>query len=184
MGMSNAKASDSQEICFIENGTDYVEFIKNRDGKKAFSDIKEGNFVDADGKVVGKHKGISYYTIGQRKGLGIALGKPAFVTDINKEKNTVTLGDNEELFRTHVIIEDLFFTETGSSKLPRGIEKKYLTAKVRYAAPPAVCTVKQAEEGSIEVIFETPQRAMTPGQSVVIYEDDRVIGGGRIAYSF
>lgn len=205
--LSSAEKSDSQEICFIENGTDHAEFIKTFGN--VISGTEEGDFVDSTGKVLGQHKGIVNYTIGQRKGLGIALGHPVFVTDIDCKKNTITLGENEELFKSSVIIGDLFFTETGGAAVPSGIHKKNLTAKVRYAAPRA--TVKIAAEDSrkcekestscaadaaascqsasapskcccetLTLIFEKPQRAMTPGQSLVMYDGDLVIGGGRI----
>lgn len=218
--LSSAEKSDSQEICFIENNASHAEFIrefsndkgencKSNDGSVINTGTEEGDFVDNTGKVLGQHKGIVNYTIGQRKGLGIALGHPVFVTDIDCEKNTVTLGENEELFKSSVLIGDLFFTETGGAAVPSGIHKKNLTAKVRYAAPRAA--VKIAAEDSrkcekestscaadaaasckntsalskcccetLTLIFEKPQRAMTPGQSLVIYDGDLVIGGGRI----
>ncbi|MCI8631349.1 MAG: tRNA 2-thiouridine(34) synthase MnmA [Firmicutes bacterium] len=181
-GFSSAEKSDSQEICFIENGKDYVDFIKDFDSS---CKIKEGNFIDKDGNILGHHKGLVNYTIGQRKGLGIALGHPVFITNIDNENNTVTLGDNEELFKSSVYVEDLFFTETGSAALPEQIQTKNLTAKVRYAAPRAAAEIAafDAEQGILTVRFQTPQRAMTPGQSLVIYDGDIILGGGRIQKS-
>lgn len=217
MGMSNAKQSDSQEICFVPDGVNYADYISEwvenscRFNETAF---EAGDFVDKDGNVLGRHKGIVNYTIGQRKGLGIALGKPAFVTEINASDNTVVLGDNEELFKHNVIIDDVFFTETNGSRVPEGIEERVLTAKVRYAAPRAAAHVRicgddvcgtaisdfavpgseSAHDTScdagvacrkmLEVVFEVPQRAMTPGQSLVIYDGDLVIGGGRIIKTY
>ncbi|MBQ3123108.1 MAG: tRNA 2-thiouridine(34) synthase MnmA, partial [Firmicutes bacterium] len=143
--------------------------------------LKEGNFINREGTVLGKHKGVVNYTIGQRKGLGIALGKPAFVTELNADDNTVVLGDNEELFKTEVVIDKLFFAETDGSNLPEDIESINLIGKIRYAAPRANARVlKGEEEDRLIVVFETPQRAMTPGQSLVLYDGDLVIGGGRI----
>ncbi len=195
-GLSSAEKSDSQEICFIDNSVDYVDFIKNFNGdSEDKTGIEEGNFINAEGKVLGRHKGLVNYTIGQRKGLGIALGYPAFITEIDCENNTVTLGKNETLFKTEAIICDLFFTETGNAELPCGIEKRNLSAKVRYAAPRAAVKIVSASDKKYEkvqsadssstvlkIIFDAPQRAMTPGQSLVIYDDDgdKVIGGGRI----
>ena len=204
-GLSAAEKSDSQEICFIENNANHAEFIrefsndkgencKSNDGSVINTGMEEGEFVDSKGKILGRHKGIINYTIGQRKGLGIALGHPVFVTDIDSEKNTVTLGENEELFKSSVIIGDLFFTETGGAAVPFGIHKKNLTAKVRYAAPRAAVKIAADAAASckntsahskcccetLTLIFEKPQRAMTPGQSLVIYDGDLVIGGGRI----
>lgn len=191
MGMSNAKLSDSQEICFVENGCDHGDYIKEWADKSTkglsinsidMTPLQEGNFTDKMGNVLGKHKGIVNYTIGQRKKLGIALGKPAFVTEINPNDNTIVLGENEELFKTHAIIDNIFFSETDGVTLPNGITEKELTAKVRYAAPRAAAKICLSEESSdtLEIVFDVPQRAMTPGQSIVLYDGDIVIGGGRI----
>lgn len=175
--MPNAESADSQEICFIdEEKEDYVTFMARR----GFA-CPKGHFVDADGKILGEHQGISRYTVGQRKGLGIALGKPAFVTKIDKENNRVVLGDNEDLFHTEVISTDNFFTETGGGEIPeRLLEKRGITAKIRYAAKPAPAVLHRAGDGRVVTVFEQPQRAATPGQSIVFYDGERVVGGGFI----
>lgn len=179
--MSNAGRADSQEICFLPPNTSYIEYISACDGQASDT---PGDFVDRDGKILGRHKGLIHYTIGQRKGLGIALGKPAFVTAMDSVRNTVTLGENDDLFRDHADISDLFFTETGDATLPPVLNESTLTAKVRYAAPrtPVRITEIKTENGepALAVRFSTPQRAITPGQSLVLYEGERVLGGGRI----
>lgn len=182
MGMSNSDKKDSQEICFIEDNRTHGDFIDDWTGNTGkLLTLKEGNFINREGTVLGKHKGVVNYTIGQRKGLGIALGKPAFVTELNSDNNTVVLGENEELLKTNVIIDRLFFAETDGSDIPSDLEGKELTGKIRYAAPRACAKVlKGNEQGTVTVMFENPQRAMTPGQSLVLYDGDLVIGGGRI----
>lgn len=173
--MSNSEDKDSQEICFLNEGEDYTSFLKKHGVKSV-----EGNFIDKDSNVLGRHKGIINYTIGQRKGLGIALGKPAFVTDIDAENNTVTLGENVDLFNRQVICDNVFFTSTSSSRIPEFIMGKRLYGKIRYAAKPAECSVEEYKEGMIKVLFDEPQRAATGGQSLVLYMDDEVCGGGLI----
>ena len=171
-GIDNADAKDSQEICFVDDDTNYEAFLEERGYKSA-----PGKFVDKDGKVLGDHKGISSYTIGQRKGLGIALGKPAFVTEINSEKNTVTLGDNADLFKVRVISTDNVITDKNLD-LTKPVN---VQGKIRYAAKPANCTIIMIGKDLLEAIFEEPQRAATPGQSVVFYDGDLVVGGGFIS---
>lgn len=175
--MPNAEASDSQEICFIDDKKeDYVNFIEGR----GFSPEK-GNFVDAEGKILGRHQGICRYTIGQRKGLGIALGKPAFVTKIDPVTGNVTLGDNQDLFSREVISKDNFFAETSGSGLPSGFcESLAVSAKIRYAAKAAPAVITKMADGRLLTTFDEPQRAAAPGQSIVFYDGDRVIGGGFI----
>ena len=136
-----------------------------------------GNFVDADGKVLGQHKGLLNYTIGQRKGLGIALGKPAFVVAMDPQTGDVVLGDNADLFKTEVVSKDNFFVADSSTALT---EELTVLAKIRYAAKPSKAVLKQLDDGRILAVFEEPQRAATPGQSIVFYQDDVVIGGGII----
>ena len=172
-GLPNAETADSQEICFIDEAQEsYQEFL-TRKGYKC----KEGDFVDADGNVLGRHKGIMNFTIGQRKGLGIALGKPAFVTEINPENNQVTLGSNDDLFKRDVYsIENVFADGT---VLAEG-ESLQVRAKIRYASKPAEAVITVAGEGRILTSFSEPQIAATPGQSIVFYVDDYVIGGGFI----
>lgn len=161
----NAEAKDSQEICFIDPTDNYKDFLRRR-GITA----EKGDFVDPEGNVLGEHQGILNYTIGQRKGLGIALGKPAFVTRIDGEKNHVVLGDNADLFNTEVI-------SSGNVLIK---EVTNVTAKIRYAAKPAEATLRVLDDGRILTTFKEPQRAATPGQSIVFYNGDLVIGGGFI----
>ena len=199
--LKNAEDKDSQEICFIEDGDDYKAFLR-RNG----CDLPKGDFVDADGNILGEHQGILHYTIGQRKGLGIALGKPAFVTGIDSEKNRVVLGDNQDLFKTEVVSDGNILLGIDFSRLAQqerearqadcgengedgearslGIigfdDTSGITAKIRYAAKPAAASLKLLPDGKILATFEEPQRAPTPGQSIVFYQDDLVLGGGFI----
>jgi len=181
--MSNSELADSQEICFISDDMEHSDFINEwlETGEHNTITVNnEGNFIDKTGKILGKHKGIINYTIGQRKKLGIALGRPVFVTAIDANQNTVTLGDNEELFKIKVAATDCFFTETGGNKLPEHLENARITAKVRYAAKRTEAIIRTLEDGKIEATFEIPQRAPTPGQSIVFYDGEMVIGGGFI----
>lgn len=195
--LKNAEDKDSQEICFIEDGDDYKAFLR-RNG----CDLPKGDFVDTDGNILGEHQGILHYTIGQRKGLGIALGKPAFVTGIDCEKNQVVLGDNQDLFKTEVVSDGNILLGIDFSQLAQqerearqadgesgearslGIigfdDMLGITAKIRYAAKPAAASLKLLPDGKILATFEEPQRAPTPGQSIVFYRNDLVLGGGFI----
>ena len=168
--LQNAEKKDSQEICFIKNDETYADYIKSLG-----YDSKPGKFIDKDGKLLGEHKGIVNYTIGQRKGLGIALGKPAFVTAIDYGKNTITLGDNEDLFSNKVISSDNVFSFGG----PEDYDGMKVMAKVRYSARLSEAVIK-VDDNIITTTFKEPQRAATPGQSIVFYVDDHVIGGGFI----
>ncbi len=168
--MTNADKKDSQEICFIDDEIGYAKYIKDLGYES-----KPGKFVSKDGVVYGEHKGIVNYTIGQRKGLGIAIGKPAFVTKIDNEKNQVVLGDNEDLFTNEVICGDYFFAANDA----KSFDGKTVMAKVRYSAQPTEATLK-VDDKKITATFLVPQRAATPGQSMVFYVDEKVIGGGFI----
>lgn len=170
MGFVNAHKGDSQDICFIPDG-DYAAFIARYTGKQ----YPNGDFVDADGTVLGTHRGIIHYTIGQRKGLGIALGKPAFVCRKDAQHNTVMLGDNEALFSDRLTAENINWIPFDRLDHPLRVR-----AKVRYNMIPQEATVEQTAEDRVQVIFEQPQRAITPGQSVVFYDGAYVIGGGII----
>ncbi len=171
----NADSKDSQEICFIDDEVGYAAYIFDR----GFS-VKPGNFIDKEGNVLGEHKGVIHYTIGQRKGLGITFGKPVYVTKLDPENNTVTLGDHEDLFSHEVICRDCFFPTTGSGRMPDFLSGKRLTGKIRYAAKPAECMIEQIKDGRIKAVFTEKQRAATPGQSVVFYYEDCAVGGGYI----
>ena len=169
-GFINAQKKDSQDICFIPDG-DYVSFIKRYTGKE----YPAGNYIDLQGNVLGKHSGAICYTIGQRKGLGIALGAPAYVCSKDTDSNTVTLGTNEDLFRSRLRAIDWNWIPFPELNAPIKV-----TAKVRYRHTPQPATVYPEENGAARVEFETPQRAITPGQLVVLYDGDLVIGGGTI----
>lgn len=163
-----AKKGDSQDICFIPDG-DYAAFIEKEGTYKG----KAGYFVDMEGKVLGKHKGLIHYTVGQRKGLGIAFGKPVYVYGVDAEKNQVKLCDNEALFRRTLYAGDL--AHMAYEKFEDGMRFK---AKIRYAHKAAWCTVRMVEGDILECTFDEPQRAITPGQSLVLYDGEYVVGGG------
>lgn len=169
-GLGVAKKPDSQEICFIEDN-DYGKFIS----ENIDSDILPGNFVDTNGSILGQHKGVYYYTIGQRKGLGITSKKPLYVVDIDLEKNEIILGENTETFSNRLTARDLNFISIGQLDQEMKVE-----AKIRYGAKEAPGTIKPLDHGRVEVVFDTPQRAITPGQSVVFYDGEIVVGGGVI----
>lgn len=163
--------SDSQEICFIPDDN-YGRFLL----EKIDEPIAEGNFVDQAGNVIGKHKGIIHYTVGQRKGLNLAMGKPAYVTQINASMNEVVIGGSEDVFSEGLIAEEVNFMPFDT--LTQTIE---VTAKVRYSSVPAKAIVSPLPDGKVKVIFpEEKQRAITPGQAVVFYQGDYMIGGGTI----
>ena len=150
---------------------DYAGFIKRRTGK----DYPNGKFVDTDGNVLGEHKGIIHYTVGQRKGLGIAFGKPMFVVKIDSETGNVILGEKGTEFSEKLVAQKLNFIS-----VPKGENGMKVLAKVRYSAPPAEAELYMIDENTAEVVFSTPQRAVTPGQAVVFYEEDGTVMGGGI----
>lgn len=169
-GLSVASKPDSQEICFVEEN-DYVRYIsENTD-----ADIKEGWFIDRNGNRLGRHKGIIHYTVGQRKGLGVSFGKPMFVVEIKPEDNTVVLGDETEVFSKGLIATDLNFISIRDLN-----DEMNVTAKIRYSAKEAAAVISPLKDGHVRVKFEEPQRAVTPGQSVVFYNNDVIVGGGVI----
>lgn len=170
IGLAVATKPDSQEICFVADN-DYAGYIERETGKK----MPKGKFVTKEGKILGEHKGIIHYTIGQRKGLGLSYGKPLFVSKIDPTNHTVVVGDNEDLFTTEVYIKDLNFMPFET--LPGKME---LTAKIRYSHQPAKCTVEMIGDNQAKCVFEEPQRAITPGQALVLYLDNLVVGGGTI----
>ena len=145
--------------------------IKKSSGRK----IIPGNFVNKHGDVMGTHKGIVYYTIGQRKGLGIAVGKPVFVNDINPLTNQIVLGDEEDIFKTGLIAKDLNFILFDSLQ-----SNLRVSAKIRYSAKPQLATLIPLENNRVKVVFDEKQRAITKGQSVVFYLENLVVGGGII----
>ena len=169
-GFVNARKRDSQDICFVPNG-DYFTFIKEYTGKEYAS----GDFLDLNGNVVGHHQGAVAYTRGQRKGLGLAMGAPVYVCSKDMDKNTVTVGSNDVLFSHALRANDWNFFPFDHPETPMRVLAK---ARSRMAEQPA--TVYPEDDGSVRVDFDEPQRAITTGQAVVLYEGDQVIGGGTI----
>ena len=169
-GFINADKGDSQDICFVKNEM-YYDFIERTQGKH----YPEGDFVTVDGKILGKHKGIIRYTVGQRKGLGIAYSSPLYVVKVDPVENKVILGANEDLFTDTLIAKNINLIS-----VPEITEPMRVTAKVRYRHTAQPATVTQIDHDTIKVVFDTPQRAITKGQSVVLYDGDTVVGGGII----
>lgn len=169
-GFINAKKHDSQDICFVVNGT-YCDFIESYTGRH----FPEGDFVDKDGNFLGRHKGIIRYTVGQRKGLGLSFEQPMYVTAVNPENNTVTLGTNEELFSTSVTANEINLISVDNLYEPMRVK-----AKVRYRQVEQWATTVQTDDDTIKIEFDEPQRAITKGQAVVLYDGDVVVGGGTI----
>ena len=170
MNFSNSRKKESQDICFIPDG-DYVSFLSRFAGLS----FEGGNYIDIAGNVLGKHLGAVKYTTGQRKGLGIALGEPAYVLGKDMFKNTVTLGKEEMLFNRSLDAESINFIAFDNLDSPIRVE-----AKIRYSHKTAKATLEQTSENSFNLEFDEPQRAITSGQSVVLYDGDYVLGGGII----
>lgn len=166
----NARKPDSQDICFVKDG-DYAGFLESKMGVES----KSGNFVDREGRIIGRHKGIIHYTVGQRKGLGIALGKPAYVIDKNKEANTVKIGTSEDLYSSRLTAGDL-----NMIALEKLTSPMKASVKTRYSQKETEAVLHPLGEDKIMVEFKEKQRAITPGQAVVFYDGDIVIGGGAI----
>lgn len=181
VGLRVADKPDSQDICFVPDGdyasyiTKYVESCSCKGAESDHRGITPGNFVLTDGMVVGRHKGLIHYTVGQRKGLGIALGYPVFVLEINPGTNEVVVGSGEESMSYQVRANHVNFMSV--EDLP---ERKRVWAKIRYNHKGAWCTVQKTGEDEILCLFEEAQRAVTPGQAVVLYDGDYVLGGGTI----
>lgn len=169
-GLPVAHKPDSQEICFVEN-KDYAGFIERYTGKKP----ERGNFVDASGNVLGEHLGVTKYTIGQRKGLGISFGRPMYVTGIDAKNNIIMLGEEGSQYSSSLVAENLNFIPFD---YPSG--DMVVQAKVRYQAKPARARLIPISETRVKVEFDEPQRSVTPGQAVVFYDEDIVLGGGTI----
>jgi len=174
LGLLNAKKRDSQDICFIPDG-DYRAFLEHYTGKA----YAPGDYLDLEGKVVGKHCGAVGYTLGQRKGLGLAMGQPVYVCGKDMAANTVTVGPNEALFQNALIAENWNWIAFDEPKEPVRVWAK---ARSRMAEQPA--WLYPEENGAARVVFDSPQRAITPGQAVVLYDGELVIGGGTITSAF
>lgn len=169
-GLELSHKHDSQDICFVPDG-DYAKFIEKYTGKKT----PEGDFVDKDGNYIGRHKGIIHYTIGQRRGLGIPAASRLYVCEISPKTNTVVLGDNEDLFSSELEADNVNLISVDSLTEP-----KRVTAKIRYRHKEQPATAWQTPDGILHVKFDEPQRAITKGQAVVMYDGDEVVGGGVI----
>ena len=169
-GFVNFNKPDSQDICFVPDG-DYAKVIEERTGRV----YPKGSFVGRDGRIYGEHKGIINYTIGQRKGLGISAPEPLYVLSINPENNTVVLGSNDDLF-TDELYADNFSWISGEAPT----EEFRCSAKIRYRQKEQPATVTPLENNRVKIKFDAPLRAITPGQSAVLYDGDTVLGGGII----
>ncbi len=169
-GLPTAGRPESQEICFVPDD-DYCRFISGRVGDQ----IKPGPFLDRRGNVLGTHRGIPYYTIGQRRGLGVALGHRAYVVGIEPGRNAVVLGTEEELLSPGLESSDNNFIPFDELKAPLRVE-----ARIRYNGRPEPAAIEPLEGGRVRVSFDRPQRAVTPGQAVVYYQGDLLVGGGII----
>ena len=170
IGLMVANKPDSQEICFVPDN-DYAGFIERETNLKSV----EGNFVNLKGEVLGRHKGIVHYTVGQRKGLGITFGHPVFVVKICPETNEVVLGENEDVFTRKLYANNLNFMSI--EKLEGSMR---VNAKIRYSHVGGSCTINLIDDDTVECTFDEKQRAITPGQAVVFYDGDYVLGGGTI----
>lgn len=169
-GFINAHKHDSQDICFVQNGS-YAAFIEEYTGKS----YPEGDFIDTAGHILGRHRGIIHYTVGQRKGLGLSFPEPMYVCKINPEDQTVTLGKESELYTQVLTAADINLIAFSSIDKPLRLK-----AKVRYRKAEQWATVTQIQEDTLRVEFDLPQRAVTKGQAVVLYDGDTVVGGGTI----
>ncbi len=171
LGMKSTSGPGSQEICFIPDN-DYRKFLEERCGSHS---IVPGEIRDMSGKVVGHHRGIAFYTVGQRRGLRLAFGKPVYVVDIDPESNTIWIGDDEELCR-----DGLVAGSTNWISIDTVEERMRVKASIRYRHGGSGATIFPLTNGEVEVKFDQPQRAITPGQSIVFYDGDLVVGGGVI----
>lgn len=170
LGLKVAQKPDSMEICFVPD-QDYARFIEEHSGRT----IPEGNFVTSDGTVIGRHRGITHYTVGQRKGLGLSMGRPVFVTEIRPQTNEVVVGEYDDVFTDRLICGDLQFMSVAD--IP---DELAVVAKIRYNHQGAKAVVHRLDQNRAEVIFREPVRAVTPGQAVVFYDGEYVAGGGTI----
>ncbi|MCI8863520.1 MAG: tRNA 2-thiouridine(34) synthase MnmA [Lachnospiraceae bacterium] len=170
IGLSVADKPDSQEICFVPD-QDYAGFIERTTGAPS----QTGNFVQADGTILGQHKGIIHYTIGQRRGLGLPMGRRVVVTEIRPETNEVVIGEQEDVWTDHLLADRLNWMS-----VPDLTEERSASAKIRYNHTGTPCTLQKTASDQVRVQFHEPVRAVTPGQAVVFYDGDCVLGGGTI----
>ena len=170
IGLLIANKPDSQEICFIPDN-DYAGYIERESGKT----FPKGNFVDLEGNILGTHKGIIHYTIGQRKGLGLSMGSPVFVVDIRPETNEVVIGSNLDTFH-----DSLYAGKVNLMSVDALEGEREVVANIRYSHKGAPCRIRMVDEDTVLCKFEEPVRAITPGQAVVFYDGDIVLGGAVI----
>jgi len=170
-GFVNADKHDSQDICFVRDGSDYGDFIEQYTGKK----YEEGDFIDTHGNILGRHKGLIRYTIGQRKGLGLSLKSPLYVYSKNTENNTVTLSENDGLFSKS--LDAAGFNWIACEGINSPIRVK---TKIRYNQTEQPATAAQTSPDTVHIEFDEPQRAIAKGQAAVLYDGDVVVGGGTI----
>jgi tRNA-specific 2-thiouridylase len=170
-GLSNAEKEESQDICFVDNG-DYADFIENYTGKT----FPEGDIIDTEGKVLGRHRGLIRYTPGQRRGVGVACNFPVYVAVKNTETNTLVIGGEEELYSVSCNVRQINLIACENLSQPQR-----LTVKTRYLQKEQWAMVEQTGADTARVNFEEPQRAITSGQAAVFYDGDTVVGGGTIA---
>ena len=168
--LKTASKPDSEDICFIPDGN-YKKFLENNSNIKP----KEGNIVNVKGEILGKHKGLYNYTIGQRKGLGISNKVPLFVIGFNKEKNELIVGEESETYKTEMLVKDINLL-----LIDELTQKMKVNVKTRYSSKEEPATIEMMENGYIKVVFDKPVQRITPGQSAVFYIDDIVLGGGKI----
>ncbi|MFH1540357.1 MAG: tRNA 2-thiouridine(34) synthase MnmA [Elusimicrobiota bacterium] len=169
-----ADKKESQEICFVENA-DYHEFLKHRLKNTDYADIKPGKIVDISNKVLGTHEGLPFYTIGQRRGLGLAIGKPVYVIKIDVKKNEIVVGEKEELLSKEFLVENVSWTV-----LPPKKPEIVADVKIRYRHKQSKAKIYLMDNNAAKIIFEEPQMSITSGQSAVFYQKDIVLGGGII----
>lgn len=170
-GLPVACKPDSQEICFVPDN-DYAAFIDREAGTRV---PKPGNFVTVDGKILGRHKGIAHYTVGQRRGLGLPMGERVFVTEIRPETDEVVIGADQDIFTVHALCDRVNFMAIEKLEKPMRV-----LAKIRYNHKGEYCTIERQPGGRVLAAFEKPVRAVTPGQAMVFYDGGYVAGGGTI----
>jgi tRNA-specific 2-thiouridylase len=170
-GLVNARKGESQDICFIPDG-DYVGYIERQTGKS----LQKGRFVDTSGNDLGECKGVSAYTVGQRRGLGLAMPHPPYVLELHPDDNTVVIGKEEMLYSKSLTAKNINLITV--DVLDASIRAQ---VKIRYSDPGHIATVRQTDEDTLHIEFDEPQRAITKGQSAVVYDGNIVVGGGVIA---
>jgi len=174
IGLVTAGKPDSQEICFVPDG-DYAGFIRDRDSRA----VHPGPILDEDGRRIGTHPGVAFFTVGQRKGLGVATGRPMYVLRIEAERNAIVVGEREGLYSGGLLAEDVTWVSMEATSEPFRV-----AVQIRYRAPEVPATARLMDGGLLSVSFDEPQRAVSPGQAVVLYKGDDVVAGGTIVESY